>query len=124
MSTKLHDLPSVAVLAASVVPKVVTATETGSTVDLLQADGAGFAILSVGAIASGTTVGGKVQESADGSTWSDITGGAFDDIVAANGLTSVRFERAERYVRGIVTIAGSSPSAAVCAVVGSQKKTF
>ncbi len=70
MSTKLHDVASQAVLAASVPPQVATASVNGSAVDLLNGDGNAFATLFTGTVAGGTTVGGKVQESADGSTGS------------------------------------------------------
>jgi len=124
MSTKLNDVPSAAVLSSTVPPVVATSNQTGSTVDLISADGPGFALLAVGAIAGGTTVGGKVQESETGSSWSDITDATFTSITAANGTGSVRFTRTLRYVRCIITVAGSSPSAAVCAIIGSQKKTL
>ena len=124
MSTKLNDVPSAAVLASTVPPVVATSNQTGSTVDLISADGPGFALLAVGAIAVGTTVGGKVQESDTGSSWTDIAGATFPAIIAANGTGSARFHRTARYVRCAITVTGGSPSAAVCARIGSQKKTM
>jgi hypothetical protein len=122
MSTKLHDLPTNATLSASVSPQVATTTQNGSSVDLIAADGSGFAMLFTGTVAGGTTVGGKVQESADASSWSDIAGATFTNTTTSNAAQAVAFQRTMRYVRCVVTLAGGSPSAGVCAAVGMQKK--
>ena len=123
MSTKLHDLPAQAVLGASVPPQVATGSQNGAAIDLLHADGNGFAVLLTGTVAGGTTVGGKVQESADGSTgWADITGAAFANTTTSNAAQAVAFVRTLRYVRCVVTVTGGSPSAGIAAAVGQQKK--
>ena len=125
MSTHLHDVAAHAVLAPSVAPAVVTTTQNGSAVDLLTGDGNAFAVLVLGTVAGGTTVGGKVQESADGSTgWADITGATFPNVTTGTAAHLLTFARTQRYVRCVVTIAGGTPSAAVCAAVGQQKKVI
>ncbi len=122
MSTKLHDLGTQAVLGVSVPPAVVTTSQNGSAVDLLAADGSGFAVLLTGTVAGGTTVGGKVQESADGTTWTDITGATFPNTTVSNTAKAITFTRTARYARCVVTLSGGSPSAGVCAAVGEQQK--
>lgn len=122
MSTKLHDLPTQATLSASVPPQVATSSQNGSSVDLIAADGNGFAMLFTGTVAGGTTVGGKVQESADASSWSDIAGATFTNTTTSNATQAIPFQRTMRYVRCVVTLAGGSPSAGICAAVGMQKK--
>jgi hypothetical protein len=125
MSTKLHDVAAAAVLAPSVAPATVTSSQNGSAVDLIAGDGNAFAVLVLGTVAGGTTVGGKVQESADGSTgWADIAGAAFPNVTTGNAAYTVTFERTQRYARCVVTVSGGSPSAAVCAAVGQQKKVI
>jgi hypothetical protein len=125
MSTKLHDVASAAVLAASVPPQVATASVNGSAVDLLNGDGNAFATLFTGTVAGGTTVGGKVQESADGSTnWADISGATFANVTTSNAAQAITVARTKRYVRSVVTVTGGSPSAGVCSAVGQQKKVL
>jgi hypothetical protein len=92
-------------------------------VDLLAGDGNAFATLFTGTVAGGTTVGGKVQESDNGTSgWADVSGATFANVTASNGAQAVTFARTKRYVRCVVTLTGGSPSAAVCAAVGQQKK--
>ena len=67
-----------------------------------------------------------MQESADGSTgWADITGAAFPDVTTGTAahLLIVHADAAVRPVRRR-RLTGGSPSAAVCAAVGQQKKVI
>ena len=122
MSTKIHDLAAAAVLGASVVPQVASASQNGSSVDLIAGDGNAFAVMQVGAVQGGTTVGGKVQESDDGSSWSDVADAVFPNVTASNGAFAVTFGRTKRYARCVITLSGGTPQAAIAGLIGQQKK--
>src|ERR1700704_2664603 len=111
MSTKIQDFANQAILGVGAAPQTATSTVTGSSGDLLAGDGRCFAVQQVGAV-SGTapTLDGKIQESSDGSTWTDISGATFTQVTASTSTQAITFDRAKRYVRYIGTIGGSSPS--------------
>jgi hypothetical protein len=91
-------------------------------VDLLAGDGPAFAVLTVGTLATGTTVGGYLEESADGVSWDGIAGADFAPVTTANSIRAVTFRRSARYVRAVVTLAGSSPQAHLAVVIGQEAK--
>jgi hypothetical protein len=124
MSTLLHDLPSQSVIGASSYPATVSTSDVGASVDLIEADGRCFAIQVIGAV-SGTspTLAGKIQESADNSTFTDIAGATFSTVSASSNLQVISFERTKRYVRYSRAVAGTSPSFAISVVIGEQKKS-
>src|SRR5436309_4335909 len=101
MSTKLHDVANQAILGAGLAPQTITATATGSAIDLLAGDGPCFAIQQIGAVSGTTpTLAGKIQESADGSTnWGDVSGATFTTVTASTNTQAITFERTKRYVR-------------------------
>lgn len=123
MSTHVNDLASAAVVAAGYPPTVITETEVGSAVDLAQGDGACFAVQLVGAVSSGDSVTGAIEESADNDTWAAVSGGTFT-TATATGVQTIRFERTRRYVRWVGTVAGTDPSIAVAVVIGQEKKLY
>lgn len=90
-----------------------TNTTTGATKDDTAATTSGWAShLHVTGVSAGSWVV-KLQDSPDGSSWSDVTGGAF---TAATGATSQRLSSAAnttslgRYVRYVATRTGGSAS--------------
>jgi hypothetical protein len=123
MSTKLHDFANQAILGVGAPPQTATSTVTASGGDLLAGDGRCFALQQVGAV-SGTspTLDGKIQESSDNSTWTDIAGAVFPTVTASNSYQAITFDRTKRYVRYIGTIGGTSPSFALAVVISEQKK--
>ena len=123
MSTKLQDLANQAILGVGVAPQTATATVTGSGGDLLAGDGRCFAVQQVGTV-SGTapTLDGKIQESSDNSTWTDISGATFTQVTASTNTQAITFDRTKRYVRYLGTIAGTTPSFALAVVISEQKK--
>jgi hypothetical protein len=123
MSTQLHDLARHAILNVGLTPRTATTTVTGSAGDLLAGDGRCFAIQQIGAV-SGTspTLAGKIQESADGTTWSDIAGATFTTVSTADNVQAITFDRTLRYVRYVGTVGGTSPSFIVAVVISEQKK--
>ena len=123
MSTALHDLASAAFVAAGLYPDTKTASVNGPTIDMIAADGPCFAIQQVGATVGDTIVAGRIEESADGTTWTAISGATFSDVAGSNNVQVIRFTRAERYVRYAADVTGTAPSAVMAAVIGEQEKT-
>jgi len=123
MSTQLHDVKNQAVLGASVAPVSVNSTSDGSSIDLIAADGNCFAIQMIGVV-TGTTpsLAGKIQESSDGSVWSDISGATFTAVTTSTSLQVITFQRTKRYVRHFRTLSGTTPVFLLAVVIGEQKK--
>jgi hypothetical protein len=124
MSTKLHDVADQALLGASVYPATVNDTNTGSSIDMIDADGSCFAVQVIGTV-SGTSpsLAGKIQESSDNSTWTDVTNATFTAVTASNSVQTISFERTKRYLRHSRTVSGTSPQFALGVLIGEQKKT-
>ena len=57
-----------------------------------------------------------------GSGFADISGATFTQVTASTNLQCITFERTKRYLRYVGTIAGTSPSFALAALIGEQKK--
>jgi hypothetical protein len=123
MSTKIQDIANEIILGVGLAPQTITTSSNGSSGDMINGDGPCFAIQQVGTV-SGTnpTLAGKIQESADGSSWSDISGATFTSVTASSNYQCINFERTKRYVRYVGTVGGTSPSFAVAVVISQQKK--
>jgi hypothetical protein len=124
MSTKLQDVADQAVLGASVYPATVNDTNTGTTIDLIDGDGSCFAVQVIGTV-SGTSpsLAGKIQESSDNSTWTDVTNATFTAVTASSNVQTIVFDRTKRYLRHARTVSGTSPTFLLNALIGEQKKT-
>ena len=124
MSTKLSDVQNNALVGASAYPATVNDTNNGAAIDLLDADGPCFAIQVVGTIGgTSPSLTGKIQESADNSTWTDVAGAAFTAVTAASNVQTITFERTKRYLRHFRTVSGTSPSFSLAVLIGGQKKS-
>lgn len=123
MSTKIHDFASNVILGAGLAPQTITTTTNGPSADLIAGDGPCFAVQQVGNV-SGTSpsLSGKIQESDNASSWSDIPGATFTSVTASGNYQAITFQRTKRYVRYVGTVSGTSPSFAVAVVVSQQKK--
>lgn len=135
MSSKLHDLKQSALYANlqnNNLPAGITASVTGPTVDMVSGDGNCHLFSSVAYVSGsgGPTLDAKLQESADGSTaWTDITGAAITQITTnatttpAAGEMVGPFQRSKRYVRCVMTVAGTtSPLYTGSLTIFEQKK--
>jgi hypothetical protein len=123
MSTKLHDLPSRAVLGVGLSPRTLTASVNGTAGDLLPGDGRCAAVQWVGTLGgTAPSLAGKIQESADGTSWADVSGAAFTAVTASDNVQAITFDRTQRYVRYVGTVGGTSPQVPVCVVITEQKK--
>ncbi len=101
--------------AFSIRPQTATSTATGTGVDTKGYNSA-MAVLEVGAV-SGTspTLNVKIQDSADNSTFADVSGLTLTQVTAANNSQVLRIDglntsTLRRYLRAVGTIGGTSPS--------------
>jgi hypothetical protein len=125
MSTALNDLKNQALLGASVYPSTVNDTNNGSSIDMIDADGRCFAIQLIGAVSgTGPSLIGKIQESSDNTTWTDVTGATFTGVSSSNNVQTIVFDRTKRYLRHARNVAGTTPSFALSVLIGEQKKTI
>ena len=123
MSTTLRDVPNNAVLKFGLTPRTLNASANGSAQDFITGDGRCFAIQAVGTVGgTSPTLAGKIQESPDGTTWSDISGAAFTPVAASDNLQTIAFDRTQRYLRYAGTVGGTSPTIPAAVLIGEQKK--
>ena len=124
MSTALNDVKNQALIGASVFPATVNDTNNGSAIDMLEADGRCFAVQVIGTVGgTGPSLAGKVQESSDNSTWTDVAGATFTSVTASSNVQTIVFDRTKRYLRHHRTVAGTTPQFALSVLIGEQKKT-
>lgn len=124
MSTKIQDLKNQGQIGASPYPASVNDTNNGDSVDLSEADGRCFCIQMIGTVGgTSPSLTGKMQESSDNSSWSDISGATFTAVTASTSLQIITFERTKRYVRHFRTVSGTSPTFVLGVVIGEQKKS-
>jgi len=105
---------------------VVTATGTGSAVDLVDYEGDIAVVLDAEAGGASITYAVKLTESdTSGGSYSDVTGGAFTTTDANTALVekiSVNTNGMKRFVKVSVTVAGGSGAGAVSVVALGSKK--
>jgi hypothetical protein len=124
MSTYINDLRSSAVVAAGLHPTTISVSTNAPAVDLTDGDGPCFAIQLVGDLEESGTLDGRIEQSADGTTWDAIPGAVFAEVDGAQDVQVIRFERTMRYLRWASTVAGDDPVFTVAVAIGSLKKTF
>lgn len=123
MSTHINDLASATILRVGLPPQSLTSTVSGTGCDLIVSDGPCFAVQIVGDISgTGATLAGKVQESADNSTWADIVGASFANVTASNNVQTISFRRSKRYLRYVGTLSGTTPEVDAAVLIGGQRK--
>jgi len=117
-------------IAQNVKPKYGAAGSAIATVTGVSIDTAGYqeacVVLSVGNVASTGTLNVKVQDSADNSSWADITGAAFTavgdtgDNQVQIALLKLDGNTVRRYIRvvGVVATAAADYGACVLLVNG------
>lgn len=105
----------------SLVPLVRTASANGTGVDTMGYTSA-KAVISAGATdftSTDETYTFKVQDSADNSTFADVSG-LTTTITAANQIKNIRIDglgtSVRRYIRVVATLAGTTPSNAGAAI--------
>ena len=105
----MKDLKSKIDFDTSIAPAAITATATGTGVDLLNYNSV-VAVITPGTIADGTHTP-KLMESDDDSTYTDVDTtdlhGAFSAI-ASDAVQTVGYIGIKRYVRIVSTVAGAT----------------
>ena len=104
---------------------VVASTANGSGVDLQGYEGEAAFILSVEAGGSGITFAVHLEESADNSTFTDITNGSFTTTsanTAAFEQIALNVSDLKRYVRAVTTVAGGTGAGALNVTAYASKK--
>ena len=104
---------------------VVTATGNETGVDLLDYEGDITLILDAEAGGSGITYAVKIQDSADNSTFGDVSGLAFTTTTGNTALTEtlrINSDEVKRYIRAVITVAGGTGAGALSVVALGSKK--
>lgn len=102
----------------------VTSDGNGTGVDLQEYEGEIAVIASVSAGTGDHTMDLKIQDSADNSTFADVTGGAFTQVttVASQQKISLNSDELKRYIRVVKDIGGTSTPTFLVGVVGAAIK--
>tara|TARA_R100001163_G_C4958172_1_gene123096 strand:- start:96 stop:473 length:378 start_codon:yes stop_codon:yes gene_type:complete len=95
---------------------VVATTQTETGVDLQPYEGSMICVLDAEAGGGSVTYAVKLQDSADNSTFGDLSGAAFTTTTANTALVEklvVDIDNCKRYVRAVITVAGGTGTGAV-----------
>jgi len=90
-----------------------TSTVTGTGVDVSAYTGPMLFVQDVGTVSGTTpTLDGKLQDSADDSSYADVTGATFTQVTASNSVQTLQLgaDSVRKYVRWVGTIGGTTPS--------------
>ena len=105
---------------ASIYPTQVDDTDVGATVDMqVMPVARTYQATQLIGVVTGTTpsLTGKIQESADGSTWTDISGATFTAVTASDNWQVIRFTSTKRYLRHARTVTGTMPTFLLAATI-------
>jgi len=104
----------------------VVATSANRTgVDLVDYEGDIMAILDAEAGGASVTYAVKIQDSADNSSFADVSGLAFTTTDANTALREtlrINSDEVRRYIRAVITVAGGTGTGAVSVVALGSKK--
>ncbi|NBT52800.1 MAG: hypothetical protein EBT12_14840 [Marivivens sp.] len=104
---------------------VVAASANRTGVDLVDYEGDIMAILDAEAGGASITYAVKIQDSADNSTFADVSGLAFTTTDANTALREtlrINSDEVKRYIRAVITVAGGTGTGAVSVVALGSKK--
>ena len=104
---------------------VVAATVNRTGVDLVDYEGDVIAVLDAEAGGTGITYAVKIQDSADNSSFADVSGLAFTTTSADTALQEtlrINTDSIRRYIRAVITVAGGSGTGAVSVMALGSKK--
>lgn len=106
----------------------ITATNTGTGVDTAAYAGNMLLIANIAAATAGTTptMDVKVQDSADNSSFADVTGLTLTQVTTTDSLQTLSIDKrtVRRYIRTISTIGGtSSPAFPMSLTLTAYKQT-
>lgn len=108
-------------------PQALTTTTQGPTLDCKDYVGIGKVILNTAKSSAGTspTMNVKVQDSADDSSYADVSGATFTQVTDSVDLLqsiALDMDKVRRYVQITATIGGTNSPSFVCGVVLVGKK--
>jgi hypothetical protein len=124
MSAHINDFASAVAVHAAVAPSIHTAALNGDAVDLIDSDGECFAVQQIGSFEESHTWTGRIEQSADGTSWSAISGAAFTAVAGSDNTQVIRFTRTARYVRYAASLTGADPEVYLAVLIGQARKTF
>ena len=104
---------------------VVAASANRTGVDLVDYEGDIMAILDAEAGGASVTYAVKIQDSADNSTFADVSGLAFTTTDANTALREtlrINSDEVRRYIRAVITVAGGTGAGALSVVALGSKK--
>jgi len=121
----IHNLGSKTTILGFIPNDVVTATKTGSAIDLSNYEGDMVVLLDAEAGGSGVTYAVKLTASdTSGGTYTDVTGGAFTTTTANTLLLEKIFVNVtdiKRFVKVVVTVVGTGTGAVSVIGLASNK---
>ncbi len=94
---------------------VVTADGNSTGVDLKEYEGDVAFVMDAGAGSGDMTLDCKIQDSADNSSYADVTGGAFTQVTTAASVQKIvlKSDEIRQYVRAVRDVGGTTPSFAL-----------
>jgi hypothetical protein len=123
----LQSLKSLLTVTQHATPAARTASLTATGLDVRDYAGELVVTQAIGVV-SGTspTWDGKIQDSADNSTWADVAGYTFTQVTASTDLQVIAVDtrKVRRYIRYVGTLGGSAtPTFNVAVIIAGIKKT-
>lgn len=116
----MRDLVNNIGAVTAIAPAVLAATTNGAGVDLLPCNSAAV-VISTGAIAGSAVMVPKLQESDDGTTFTDVAAadlqGTFPAALAASSTVKVGYKGFKRYIRPVLTLSSGTSIAASAVVI-------
>lgn len=123
-----NDLYSGVDVMELIAPARKTATANGTGVDIRDYEGKLTAILTSSAGGGTTpTLAVKLQDSADNSSFADVSGATFTGLTDAADATeaiAVEANALRRYVRAVITIGGTNPTFDMAVLLIGRKKVL
>lgn len=119
------DINTPLTLTSHVNAAAKTSTVTATGMDISSYKGGLIIQQLVGAVSGTTpTLDGKLQGSADNSTWADVSGATFTQVTASDSYQKIGVHPRDvgKYLRYVGTIAGTTPSFALNVVILGQKE--
>jgi uncharacterized membrane protein len=120
------DLKNSMVEGYSLAPAANTNANTnGAGVDLVNGEGRTQVQIAAGTMLANTVIYVQMEESSDNTTFTtpaDTTNTNTGNLNTSNTITRLSFQRGKRYVRGKLTISGTSAGLQVGIIVAEQKK--
>lgn len=121
-----YDIAGSSTSKTLLAPAARTSTTNGTGLDISTYEG-----LALVQLANGTTSGTsptldvKIQDSADNSTFADVSGYSFSQVTAAltdPSTLKIDLRNVRQYIRAVATIGGTTPSFACAVTLVASKK--